>query len=298
MKHCLLFAVAALLIPAVAGAQEISQDSKENERAASSGWYVGLQGGSPFAVSTFSAFGADKFRAGWSTGVYGGYRFNPIVSLELLLKWGNSYTGAQQCCIDKNYWLGEDFNRYYGPQDGMNGWSYSDLRSSSFMQSYGVQANVNILGFFKSTRDSRWLLELSPRLAAVGTKGTLYTISDNTLITKGDTKWHLGTGGNIQLGYRIADHFNIGIYSGLMYLTGRRLDNAPEFRHKNNFIWESGLRFGFSFGKCGKKSKSSASSATSTTPVAPVQPAAPAQPKKTVERACDICNYHWNEVIE
>ncbi|MEG2599120.1 MAG: OmpA family protein [Muribaculaceae bacterium] len=216
------------------------------------GWYVGLQGGVPFGVSTFSSFGADKTRAGFTGGMYGGYRFNSVLSAELSMKWGKTALSAQDCCIEKGYWLGMDGNRYYTSVAGMNGWRYGNLKSSVSLQQYGVQLNVNLLGLFERTKQSRWTLEVSPLLAVVGTKATIKTISENTDVLKGDTKWHLGAGGNLQLGYRITKNLGVGICSGITYLTGSRMDGAPEYRHKNNFVWESGVRIGWTFGKCGK----------------------------------------------
>ena len=210
-----------------------------------SGWYAGLQGGVPFGVSQFSSFGADKTRAGWTAGIHGGYRFNRVLSLEAQAAWGEVNLSSRDCCPD--YWLGSDGVRYEAAMAGMQGWNYSALRSRVFVQSYAVQLNVNLLGFFPATRDGRWTLELAPRLAAIGTKATLRTIGGGQEALKGDTRRHLGAGGNVQAGYRITDHLNLGIYTGITYLTGSPLDGMPEHLHQANYIWESGLRLGWFF---------------------------------------------------
>lgn len=232
-------------------------------------WYVGIQGGVPFGVSTFSSFGADKTRAGFAGGLYGGYHFNPVLSAELSMKWGKTALSAQDCCIEKGYWLGADGNRYNAPVTGMNGWGYEDLKSSVSLQQYGVQLNVNLLGLFEYTKQSRWTLEVSPLLAAVGTKATIKTISENADVLKGSTDWHLGAGGNLQAGYRITKNLGVGIYSGITYLTGNRMDGVPEYRHKNNYIWESGVRIGWTFGKCGKAKATKQAVATEAIEIAP-----------------------------
>ncbi len=229
------------------------------------GWFVGAQGGMPFGVSTFSSFGADRTRIGWSAGLYGGYRFNPVLSLEATAKWGEVNLSSRQCCNDHNLWLGTDGVPYNAPVLNMDGWGYNELRSNVFAQHYGVQLNVNVLGFFNRTRHGRWTLELSPLLAAVGTKATVSAISDGAEAIKGDTRWHLGAGGNLQAGYQATKHLNIGVYSGITYLTGRRMDGMPEYRHKANYVWESGIKIGFRFGKGRKSGKSS--SATAVAPV-------------------------------
>lgn len=218
-------------------------------------WYVGITGGVPFGVSTFSSFGADKPRTGYNAGLYGGYRFNPVLSLELSMKWGQVALSAQDCCIEKGYWLGEDGMRYPGVMAAMNGWDYSDLKSSVTLQQYGLQLNVNVLGFFERTRQSRWTLEVSPLLAAVSTKATMKTISDNQKALQGSTAWHLGAGGNLQAGYRMTQNLSVAVYSGMTYLSGNRMDGVPQYLHKNNFLWESGVRLGWTFGKGGKGGK-------------------------------------------
>lgn len=52
---------------------------------------------------------------------------------------------------------------------------------------------------------------------------------------------------NVQAGYRITDHLNLGIYTGITYLTGSPLDGMPEHLHNANCIWESGIRLNWFF---------------------------------------------------
>lgn len=215
------------------------------------GWYAGIQGGLPFGVSAFSSFGADKTRAGWSAGVYGGYRFNPVLSLEAQAAWGQVNLSARDCCPD--YWLGSDGNRYETAVAGMDGWNYGELKSRVTTQRYGVQLNVNLLGFFHATKGSRWTLELSPQLSAIGTEAAFRTVADNAEVMKGSTHWHFGAGGSVQAGYALTGNLHIGIYTGMTCLTGQPLDGTPEHRHKANYIWESGVKLGWSFGHKGKE---------------------------------------------
>ncbi len=242
---------------AQAEAERLAAEQAEQERAAAQtaaetagkesrgSWYAGVQGGVPFAVSQFSSFGADKTRAGWSAGIYGGYRFCPVLSLEAQAAWGQANLSDRDCCPD--YWLGADGNRYEVAVAGMEGWNYSSLRSRAFMQSYAVQLNVNLLAFFHSTREGRWTLELSPRIAAIGTKATFYTFADDSEVLKGDNRWHFGAGGNLQAGYALTRNLNLGVYTGVTYLTGKPLDGMPGHLHKANYIWESGLKLAWTF---------------------------------------------------
>lgn len=233
----------------------IAQEQAESKPTATEkGWFTGVQGGMPFGVSTFSSFGADKTRFGYSAGLHGGYRFNEILSLEATAKWGEVNLSAKDCCINRHLWLGADGVRYNAHVLDMNGWGYDNLKSNVFMQHYGLQLNVNMLGFFNATKHSRWTLELSPLLAAVGTKATVNTISDGVEAIKGNTRWHLGVGGNLQAGFQATKHLNIGVYSGVTYLTGKPMDGMPEYRHEANYVWESGVKIGWTFGK--RKAKS------------------------------------------
>ena len=70
---------------------------------------------------------------------------------------------------------------------------------------------------------------------------------------KGSANWHLGYGADLQVGYQLTSCLKLGIYSGLTRLTGERMDGMPEHLHKNNFVWESGVRLGINLSK--KKNK-------------------------------------------
>lgn len=131
-----------LLCILLCAAPLMAQDASENTKFP--GWYVGLQGGVPFGVSQFSSFGFDKTRAGFSGGVYGGYRFNPVLSLEAQAIFGKMSMSQRDCCISGNYWLGSDGVRYHAPVLGMEGWDYAGLKSSVTTQRYGLQLNADV----------------------------------------------------------------------------------------------------------------------------------------------------------
>ncbi len=248
--HIILFAALSLAFQS-AGAQ--GKGDADRPTATANGWFIGAQGGVPFGVSTFSSFGADNTRFGYSAGIYGGYRFSPVLSLEATAKWGRTNLSAQGCCADLGYWLGSDGVRYNAPVLNMGGWEYNNLGSSVCTQHYGLQLNVNVLGFFNATKHGRWTLEVSPVLGAVGTRASVRAVSDGTEAIAGDSRWHLGAGGSLQAGFQATKHLNIGVYSGLTYLTGERMDGIPVNLHKANYIWESGVKVGLRFGKRNRK---------------------------------------------
>ena len=241
----------------------VKAEVKEDGKTISQGWYVGIEGGMPFGFSTFSSFGHDKTHLGWAAGLYGGYRFNSIFSAELSAKYGEVNMSAQDCCVEHNYWLGSDGVRYKAGVLGMDSWEYADLKSRVRMGRYGARVNVNLLGLFHKTANSRWDLAVSPHIYAVTTKADIQTIADDAKVMKGSTNWHFGYGADLQVGYQLTSCLKLGIYSGLTRLTGERMDGMPEHLHKNNFIWESGIRLGISFAKAKKKNV-----AVETTPIA------------------------------
>ena len=219
----------------------------------SKGWYLGVDGGLPFGLSTFSSFGHDKTHMGWAAGIYGGYRFNPIFSAELSARYGEVNLSAQDCCVERNYWLGSDGMLYKASVLGMDSWEYTQLKSHVRMGWYGARVHVNLLGLLRNTAHSRWTVAVSPHLYAVTTCADIQTLADHAEVMKGSTRWHLGYGASLQAGYQLTSNLNLGIYSGLTRLSGERMDGMPEHLHKNNFVWESGIRLGISFSK--KKNK-------------------------------------------
>ena len=241
----LLLATLAMILPFSVAKAEASDKATSTPR----GWYVGMEGGMPFGLSTFSSFGHDKTRLGWSAGIFGGYRFNPIFSAELSAKYGEMNLAAQDCCVERNYWLGSDGVLYKASVLGIDSWEYADLKSHVKMGQYGARVNVNLLGLFHQTAHSRWEVAVSPHIYAVTTKADIRTISNGAEVTKGSTNWHFGYGADLQVGYQLTSCLKLGIHSGLTRLTGKFMDGMPEHLHKNNFIWESGNRLGFNLSK-------------------------------------------------
>ena len=248
-KERLLVAALAFILSFSFAKAEVREDGKTGQQ----GWYIGVEGGMPFGYSTFSSFGHDKTQLGWAAGLCGGYRFNSLFSAELSAKYGEMNLSAQDCCVERNYWLGSDGMLYKAGVLGMDSWEYADLKSHVRMGQYGARVNINLLGLFHKTADSRWDLAVSPHIYAVTTKADIRTIADDAKVMKGSTDWHLGYGADLQVGYQLTSCLKLGIYSGLTRLTGERMDAMPEHLHKNNFVWESGVRLGINLSK--KKNK-------------------------------------------
>ncbi len=277
----LLIAILASVLPL----STMKAEEGKDVLAPSQGWYVGVEGGMPFGFSTFSSFGHDKTHLGWTAGLYGGYRFNSIFSAELSAKYGEMNLSAQDCCVERNYWLGSDGVLYKAGVLGMDSWEYDDLKSHVRMGQYGARVNINLLGLFHQTANSRWDLAVSPHIYAVTTKADIQTIADEAKVMKGSTNWHLGYGADLQVGYQLTSCLKLSIYSGLTRLTGERMDGMPEHLHKNNFVWESGVRLGINLSK--KKNKIAETPSVPQTEVLQQEPTSSenVNQKETVDKA-------------
>lgn len=281
-KNRLLVAMLAFILPFSFAKAEVKEDGK----ATSHGWYVGIEGGMPFGFSTFSSFGHDKTHLSWAAGLYGGYRFNSIFSAELSAKYGEMNLSAQDCCVERNYWLGSDGVLYKAGVLGMDSWEYANLKSHVRMGWYGARVNINLLGLFHKTANCRWDLAVSPHIYAVTTKADIQTIADDAKVMKGSTNWHLGYGADLQVGYQLTSCLKLGIYSGLTRLTGERMDGMPEHLHKNNLVWESGVRLGINLSK--KKNKIVETPSVPQTKVLQQEPTSSSEEvnqKETVDKA-------------
>jgi len=237
-------ALAAMLVLPAARAEENGKLTSDSR-----GWYVGLQGGIPFGVSTFSSFGYDKTRPGWAAGLYGGYRFNNILSTELSAKYGGMSLYEQSCCAGRGYRLGSDGEFYRSAVAGMDSWAYTDLKSGVRMGQLGARVNVNLLGFFRKTAGSRWEIAVSPHIYAAMSRADIKTAADGANVKRGSPDWLLGYGADLQIACQLSSRLKLGIYSGLTNYSGSRIDGMPVHIHTENYVWESGIRVGISLGK-------------------------------------------------
>lgn len=222
--------------------------AEESASPCNKGLYAGFEGGTAFGASTFSSFGADKTRVGYIVGGFVGYQFNPVLSLELNAKWGNLQMSARDCCVDANYWLSADGKQYNAEVLGEEGDYYAHLKGSTYWQSYGLRLNVNVLGFVPSLKNSPWKLEISPQVSVLGPKTTYKRMEGGEKLCRLESdNWLWGYGGNLQAYYNCSKGLMLGIYSGMTFVKGGRLDALPKSNHKNNFVWESGVRIGWRF---------------------------------------------------
>lgn len=252
MKRIIIFHLLIALLLWLPGSLRaeatVVADSLADNTAA--GFYVGLHTGMPVAEANFASFAADKYRPAWSMGIHTGYRFTEAWSLELTAAWGQLFLAEQDCCQRYGYILGSDLERYLPrlfPTD-MEGITYADLLSRVFVQRYGVQVNMNLLGLFVPAGTSPWRLELSPALYAVGTSATLVAKTGKAPLAENVSSWHLGYGAQLSASYALTERMRVGLYGGFTQLTGKPMDGTPRM-HSTHYIADAGVKFTLSLGK-------------------------------------------------
>ena len=87
------------------------------------------------------------------------------------------------------------------------------------------------------------------------TKADFMDISDNKTVMGLGSQWHFGWGGEMQISYRMSEHWAIGAYGGFTQLVGKRLDHIPEQGYKTNLLREAGLKLTYSVGKKVKRTE-------------------------------------------
>ena len=233
-----------LLAMLAAGMQTASaQDS--SQRDYERGWYAGLSGGTSFGQATFRSITESKTHWGAQFGVFGGYQFSRLLSVEALATMG----GQKQTSLDCDpFWLATDGEFTFAPVLGKQGNYYRDLEAKTQWMRFGLQANFDVLSLITQPT-CKWSVTLSPQLSAVTTRTKhLATGYEQEF----DRQWHLGLGGQAAVGYRVAKNVGLQLYGGITCLTGDRFDNIPKYHHKSNLMYEAGLKLSYHFGKKGK----------------------------------------------
>ena len=200
--------------------------------------YVAAEGGIAPLVSGLAAPGTARGAVGFMAGMALGMRFTPALSAELQAGAGRSPAGGRSCC---HYWIGNDGERYFAPVPGTSGTQADEAQVRVLRQRYALQANLDLLGFFARTRQGNWSVELSPRLAAEGTK------AHRLKAAAPETRWHFAPGGRITVSVRSAarePRLRVGLYSGMEWLSGESADGLPAHftPHGENYAWEVGCR--------------------------------------------------------
>ena len=268
----------AMLAAGVQTASAQGSDSRDYER----GWYAGLSGGTSFGQATFRSITESKTHWGAQFGVFGGYQFSRLLSVEALATMGEQKQTSLDC---DPFWLATDGEFTFAPVLGKQGNYYRDLEAKTRWMRFGLQANFDVLSLITNPA-TRWSVNLSPQVTAVSTRTKhLATGYDHDF----DRQWHLGLGGQAAVGYRVAQYVGLQLYGGITCLTGDRFDNIPKYEHKSNLIYEAGLKVSYHFGKKGKTApiveESAAITEPKPQPVVEQKPVVEETPAPVVEKA-------------
>lgn len=228
--------------------QQRSSDETTKSGVSSPAWYVGVGGGIPFGMATFSSFGSDGIGMGWSSEAFFGRRFTAVTSAEISVSAGRVSLSARDCCVDRGYWLGSDGTRYNAPVVDKEGWNYADLRSSVSVFKFDARLNVNVLGLVNTLKDSPWAVDVAPAVSVVRTGSGLSVINTKESVGEDRTGWNFGAGGRLQLSRRLGKGIGVSLYSGVTCLFGKKIDGVPVHQHKTNLLIENGLRLNWTFG--------------------------------------------------
>lgn len=208
-------------------------------------WYLGIKSGVPVGISTFSSLNEGNIHWGWTIGVFAGYRFSGVCSAELSVSIGHLRMDSQHCC--EAYFLGSDGQLYFAPVAGLDTYTYPSLYSEVNTQQYSAQFNFDLLKLSGLGNQKRWLLQLSPVLSTLAGKATLRLKESDEVVVRRNSQYNFGVGGKLSVGYRLGTQLIASLYSGVDYFPGSRIDGVPKRLHRNNYIWESGLKLTWFF---------------------------------------------------
>ena len=253
-----IFSVILVCCFCIFSAEEISAQSSSSSPSLLSSssswepspWYLGIKGGIPFGVSTFSSFGNDKTRLGWSGGVYGGYNINLIFSVEAFYSKGEISGMSVQ--DDFGYYISDDGEFSFNDDTGS---SYNDIYSTASMQRYGLQWNMDIIQLLYLDDEINFKIVLSPSVSAISTKATIKEIENDNVVLKGKNNLNPAIGSDLSFGYKLSKHLNAQIYTSFSWVFGDRIDGMPQHLYDDNFIMEFGIKCAWTFGKKREKAK-------------------------------------------
>lgn len=194
-------------------------------------WYVGGEISQP---ETYY-----KVKGHLVGGVFGGYRFNSFLSLEMFGRMG--YMDYR---LPANHSLHNKLD------------SEALLLSDVDYKELGIAGNLDALHFFLK-KDTPFSLEVSPKMGLALTQSNLGVVSlKDAYRLNGNSKTRLTAGALMNFSYTIKDLVRVGLYGGITYATGNNMDLFDE-KHPNLII-DKGIRMSVALGpksKSGLKNK-------------------------------------------
>ncbi len=194
-------------------------------------FYFGVKGGIPLSSSTFTGY---NFKAtpefGMNGGLFFGYNFNPMISIEAFGSIGNTVLGRHSTC---HYWLDPNGVKYDYNMPGSI--AYKDLFIDTKFTNLGLKVNFDVLQMVSKDETRKLSLAVSPMVGYYGTTTSINKLADNSTYISSDMVNGFGGGGEIALGYKFSSVFGAQIYSNIAFLN-QRIDNIANPEHNGNFI--------------------------------------------------------------
>lgn len=226
--------------------------AEEKQKSYDKGFFVGANGGLASGVATFKSE-----KPSFQVNIEGGYRFSKWLSLQLGVGGGKLELGPQACCCAHSginnerhsYWRSSVDNEWhYYADKTKDGWWYADMNGTTSYFKGALQANFDVFSFFTDKVG----LELSPRIGLMSTRTELSgksSLTGNELSLKNAARAHLLYGGEATVSYKFDNGIKVGVFAALDMIVGEHFDNIPVHVHNENFIWDAGVKFVYSFGK-------------------------------------------------
>lgn len=206
--------------------------------------YTGVGAGIPVITGSTRTYGHG---IGFSGSVMAGISLSPLLSAEIAVRVSHNSCSPHQCCINSNFWHGADGNRYIVPAAGISGVYYNELTSSVISQHYRAQLNINLLNLWRDTDTDKWSVNIAPLLSLTGSRATVHSKADSALKLRPLTTWHFGYGAGLNVMRSLSTRWAAGLYSEVMWLTGRSITGWPDDLHHTCPIWDSGIRVCYMF---------------------------------------------------
>ena len=207
---------------------------------------VGLQFGVPFSSGDFTSFSAGKTYVGYMMGINGEYRFLPYLGIGVGISFGEARLGSRRYA--KDFRLGTDGRTYYRQQ------SFTTLRyeDAEVVQRYWqteLEADFAVSRLWRAMQGSRWEIALIPVVGAARFRPKVNERSGGRFSDEG-SHWSFIAGGSVGVSYCLADHWQLGLRSGVNWVAEDRFDGvASGVNKKSDLMWTTSLKVSWHFGK-------------------------------------------------
>lgn len=226
MKMTKLFFIALVGLFCITGvsAQHASGKTTLSEQVNPSGFYIGLQAGSPLMWGDLFSLGKET-RLGYGGGVFAGYTLGNWFSPELSFDYGVGRLGAQE----------HQLNDYVTPsgiityvQNAPSDMKLGDLYSKAAYMQAGLRLQVGLISLLRPHSYHPFDIELAPAVYAQKFSPKLYAVADDKELATGNDGggWNYAVGGDLGLRYRFSPNVSAHLRGGLLWLRNESFEGV------------------------------------------------------------------------